>query len=288
MPLTTLSREAYFPNRKARVVINRQVNQRAMRRHRHEFKELVVVLSGEGIHNQNGHRHRIGSGDILFIDEQASHGYEQPRRLNLVNILINREALARMEGDLAGLPGYPALMASSRGSRATPFNWMRLEAGELEQISEWIELMEGEAASGTGAGYIVAEAYLKLILALILRRLEGTAPVAGPRGTFEAVISWLEAHLTAELPVALLASRAGLSERNFYRCFRKRMGTSPARYILRARLQKAATLLKNGPALSCREIAGRCGFKDANYFSTAFRRQHGMSPRNYRIHHHLR
>jgi AraC-like DNA-binding protein len=34
--------------------------------------------------------------------------------------------------------------------------------------------------------------------------------------------------------------------------------------------------------LSIEEVAGRCGFRDSFYFSTAFKKQEGIPPREYR------
>ena len=47
------------------------------------------------------------------------------------------------------------------------------------------------------------------------------------------------------------------------------------------RLKKAAEMLKTTPG-SVTEIAGRCGYSDPNYFSVAFSRKYGVSPREYR------
>ena len=282
MPARTLilTQETFFADPGAQVMVNRQVDQDPISRHRHEFSELVVVLSGEGLHEMNGYRHRIGKGDVLFIREQATHAYEETRALNIVNLLINGPALDRLGGDLAGLPGHAMLMGDRPPGASAPLNRIHLEEGDLEQVGEWIDRMEAESATPGSAGYILAEAFLKLIFILILHRLgsqsrqEQAAPDRLP-----ALISWIEAHLSADLPVPMLAKRAGLSQRSLHRRFRERMGTSPADFVLQARLRRAAHLLQDeGKRLSCAEIAARCGFRDPNYFSTAFRRAHGCSP----------
>lgn len=281
MPLTTLTQKDYFPNQRAQVVVNRQVRQNRMKRHRHEFREMVVILSGEGLHNLNGRRHRIGRGDVLFINEQSSHAYEETRDLNLVNLLISPQSIKRMETDLIQLPGYDALFMPVGNTSKKSFNRVHMAERELEQLIDWIDRMEAEMVAGSGAGYIVAEAYLKVILAMVLRRFDQEDTAKGNMDHLTAALSWLEAHLEEDISVPALARRANLSERNFYRRFRDKTGTSPANYILQARLRKAAGLLKRHPALSCREIARRCGFKDPNYFSTAFRRQFGHSPKTH-------
>ena len=279
MPFTTLTRKDYFPSPRTQVVVYRQHRQGRMKRHRHEFRELVVILSGEGLHNLNGRRHRIGRGDVLFIDEHSTHAYEETRDLNLVNLLISPQTIDRMEADLSQLPGYRILLAPRGAKSGRPFNRVHVHEAELDQLADWIDRMEAELGAGSGAGYIVAEAYLKVILAMVLRRFEHEGSAKGELDRLKATVSWMEAHLAEGMTIPALARRAGLSERNFYRRFHAMTGTSPANYILQARLRKAAGLLKRDPEGSCRDIARRCGFKDPNYFSTAFRKRYGASPK---------
>ena len=51
--------------------------------------------------------------------------------------------------------------------------------------------------------------------------------------------------------------------------------------INKTRIRQALILL-NTSELSIGDIASRCGFPDANYFSRVFRRQQGLSPKQYR------
>lgn len=267
----------YFPDKRSTVRVRREVGQSPITRHQHEFEELVIVLSGEGLHNGNGHRHRIGRGDILFIDRTSFHSYEDTQGLNLVNLLIAREAVERMERDLQDLPAYRRLF----GTASHGINKIVLKEPELAQVAEWIDLLERESSQGTGAGYLVAEAYLTLILALILRRLDRQSPTP-PGDAFKGLFSWLEAHLAEPLTVAQMARRAGLSERQFYRHFQSATGMSPHAYRRAARLRKARDLLLKRSPLTCQEIARHCGFRDGNHFSSAFRRAFGQPPSAFR------
>ena len=57
--------------------------------------------------------------------------------------------------------------------------------------------------------------------------------------------------------------------------------TPPTLRFLPFRLEKAATLLR-GSRYTVLEIAARCGFSNASYFTRAFTRQYGVSPTAYR------
>ncbi len=74
----------------------------------------------------------------------------------------------------------------------------------------------------------------------------------------------------------------GYSPDYFRRCFKHHTSVPPLRYLNDMRLERAKELLLLESSLSVGEIAQRCGFRDPLYFSTAFRRDTGMSPLEYR------
>ena len=68
----------------------------------------------------------------------------------------------------------------------------------------------------------------------------------------------------------------------FRRCFKRYTSLSPLHYLNGMRIERAKELLRFESSLTVGEIAARCGFRDALYFSTAFKREVGMSPLAYR------
>jgi AraC-like DNA-binding protein len=78
------------------------------------------------------------------------------------------------------------------------------------------------------------------------------------------------------LTIGKLAARAFVSPANFRRRFAARYGCSPKQYLDRLRMTYAQDLLQTG-YYSAAEVAERCGFADAGYFCTAFRRYTGES-----------
>lgn len=49
--ITRLRRENFFPDARTQVVVMNRFNQSEMGMHRHEFAELVIILSGEAVHS---------------------------------------------------------------------------------------------------------------------------------------------------------------------------------------------------------------------------------------------
>lgn len=285
-----LRRHNHFRDRRARVIIHRETNQAPMPQHRHEFIEIAIVLSGTGVHVTGEFRHLLQAGDVLVINNRRTHGYERTRNLNLVNLLIRSDLLLRLGPRLRDLEGYRALFTpdSVHWQRKSYASYLRVSSAELAQIEEWVTHVEEETRHGSQGGYLLAEAYLALIIGILSRRF-GRDSELRPRSRwqpsvrrFEKLSKWLEAHLGEPLRVVDMARESGMSERTFYRAFRNSLGTPPMAYLLNIRLRRAADLLRQGSgAVRITEIAQSCGFEDSNYFSRCFRRFAGMSPREF-------
>lgn len=62
--------------------------------------------------------------------------------------------------------------------------------------------------------------------------------------------------------------------------FKKHMGVGIVEYLNTVRVQHACTMIRQG-FTSVSDVALRCGYPDAQYFSKVFKRKLGMSPRAY-------
>ena len=92
-----------------------------------------------------------------------------------------------------------------------------------------------------------------------------------------AARSYIEEHLTDPgLGADQVAAAIGISERQLSRVFAAD-GTSVPKHILSRRLQLAYSVLSGGAAtdLTVADIAARCGFTSATYFSHVFRSRFG-------------
>ena len=80
-----------------------------------------------------------------------------------------------------------------------------------------------------------------------------------------------------------LSAELGVSPAKLNRHFRADLGRPPGAEIVRQRLVRAKTLLRD-TALRLDEIAEQCGICNAPYLSNLIRRETGLSPREYRTH----
>jgi AraC-like DNA-binding protein len=125
-------------------------------------------------------------------------------------------------------------------------------------------------------------------LAGLLLRTAVAKPTGEPeqlesvRAKTDAII--FEQAADPQLSPATIAAQLNISLRQLYRAFNQT--ESPAARIRRRRLERAAELLSaRTPQPQVEKVAQECGFASAEYFSRAFRREFGISPRAYRSAH---
>jgi transcriptional regulator GlxA family with amidase domain len=102
-----------------------------------------------------------------------------------------------------------------------------------------------------------------------------------PEGsTLAPLLLWMEEHAELNPTLDELADQAGLSPRTLIRRFRAQTGTTPAHWLIMARIRRAQHLHETTDA-SIERIAGLVGFGAAT-FRDQFRRRVGISPHGYR------
>ena len=125
-------------------------------------------------------------------------------------------------------------------------------------------------------------------LVVYLRRAGGQqqysahlAAQASPNEDLADLLAYIADNPAADLTVRALAGRAHMSERSFQRLFTDDVGTSPARYVERVRLDAARRLLElTGDGIAT--VARRAGFRNAETLHRAFKRVLGVTPTDYR------
>ncbi|MBN2081553.1 AraC family transcriptional regulator [bacterium] len=98
------------------------------------------------------------------------------------------------------------------------------------------------------------------------------------------VQEFIHEHMDEALSLNGLADVACLSQYHFHRIFIAMVGETPAEYLRRLRLERAAALLTRGEA-RVGEAALSAGYESPEAFSRAFRDRYGMPPATYRHHH---
>ncbi|MGP6089476.1 GlxA family transcriptional regulator [Antarctobacter jejuensis] len=90
-------------------------------------------------------------------------------------------------------------------------------------------------------------------------------------------VSMMREQLEDPIPPMMIAQDLGISVRQLERLFGRYFNTSPSRYYMELRLDRARNLLIQ-TEMSISEIAVACGFHSVGHFARLYRKSFGMAP----------
>ncbi len=161
---------------------------------------------------------------------------------------------------------------------------------DLMSCKQMLSSAAYELSSSTEYGHLRANAYFELFLSAALESSlfsvdAQTAPThslsAMNNSNIERAASYIHNNFSREISIDDLAEISHFEQRQFFRVFKEKFGTTPNKYITELRLSKAKTLLID-TNMTVAETAEYCGFKTEHYFSRVFKAHEGISPNEYR------
>lgn len=94
-------------------------------------------------------------------------------------------------------------------------------------------------------------------------------------------LQFVETNYSRKLNVPEMAKSVGLNKNYFSTFFKENMGVTPQQYIIKFRINKACELMSN-QGLTISDISRSVGYDDTLGFSKIFKKEKGISPKNYR------
>lgn len=160
---------------------------------------------------------------------------------------------------------------------------------EDERLAHLMKLISDEVQSPAHHSSLFLEHAVELACLQVLRSHSTLA-----RSGFEArcglaprdvqrVTEYMRAHLDAEITLDELAGLLGLGRFHFCKAFKASTGAAPHAWLTSLRMQVAAAALR-GKDCSILGVALSVGYRTQSSFASAFRKQHGVTPSEFRAH----
>lgn len=235
--------------------------------------------------------HIIG---VLHLTWNAGKSKIQPRAFSALALRLrgrgifhfsNEQELISSEGEVLYLPQGLGYEADYDDNEMLVFHFYeehpsdRAERFPLGTASPVTELFwEGLRSfqSDLPKARMQASSLFYCILAELIPATD--SPAIGNDTPFSRALTLMTAEYTnADLSLADVCRRAGISESGFRRFFCNRYGKPPIQFLTDLRLREAQRLLLCN-AGTVEEIAHACGFWDVKYFSRVVKKHLGASP----------
>ena len=248
--------------------------------HYHDFNKIIIFIKGNVTYMIEGKAYKLKPWDLLIIGHGQIHKpiIDPSEEYERFIIWFDPAMVSKYNKDYTNL-----LMCFDLAARRE-INLMRIVDQPLVKVKNIVqELIEAEEEPAFG--HDVLKSALLLQLLIILNRLfvreeaiSYSQDVQFDKNITE-VLTYINQHLNEDLSIPVLASKCFLSKYHLMRKFKSYTGYTLHQNILQKRLYMAKSMLAKGETLT--HISQKAGFNDYSTFVRAFKKEFGLSPREY-------
>lgn len=250
--------------------------------HSHTFYEILFICQGENVqYLWNNNRYRLQKGDIMLIPPGVTH---RPLFASELKEPYERYALW-IEPNFfkSHAAQFPVLdyaleqcrLADSGLLRSTPATYSGLFAGFN---TLWLE-QEGRRF-GWEAAVALGAVHLMIHISRTFYYRNASVAQTESRSLFDEVFQYIDTHLCEKLTLEHIASQFHVSTSTISHLFRKQLDVSFYHCVIQRRLINAKNKILQG--MSLQDVWEACGFTDYSSFYRLFKKEYGISPREFR------
>ena len=250
--------------------------------HTHDYVEVVYMCSGSTTHIVNGKTIRLNQGELLFLGQSARQEICRAEENDIaVNLVVLpeffKEALSTIGEEATPLRRFllDCLFGQNTGS-----GYLLFQVADDVPIQNLVENLIHSLVYDTPNRRKVSQMTMTL---LFLQLLGHTDKLAwdSQEETILQVLRYVDGHyVDGSLQEAAGMLHCDIS--SLSREIRRKTGKTYTELVQEKRLNQAAFLLRTTER-KVEDIALAVGYENISYFHRIFRREYGLSPRQFRI-----
>ena len=248
--------------------------------HTHPYYEFYFFLEGNVSMQIGDSLYPLGYGDIMLIPPMLSHrllihGTDMPYRRFV--LWISRDYGQHL---LALSPDYGYLTEYAQKHQTYLFHTDQLSFNSVQsKILRLLEEMH-DRRFGRDAQIPLCINDLILLLNRIVYTQKHAKIQAEETPLFERLVEYIEEHLDEDLSLERLSDAFFVSKYHISHVFKNNLGISIHQYITKKRLALCREAMTSDAPVS--DLYLGCGFGDYSSFYRAFKKEYGISPKEYR------
>lgn len=248
--------------------------------HSHDYYEFYFFVGGNVSIYIDGKAYPLKSGDMVLIPPRVPHyAHIQDFSIPYQRFVfwISQDYCRQLMTQSAD---YGYLLQHVTVNRRYIYHYDILAFLALQ--SKLFRLLEEIQSDHFGKSAMIPLCVNDLVLYLNRTVYEAEHP-ATPKETqslYRNLISYIEEHLEEDLSLDKLAGIFYVSKYHIAHLFKKNLGLSLHQYIVKKRLSLCKDAILGGTDIN--DAALLCGFGDYSSFYRAFKKEYGVSPREYK------
>lgn len=253
-------------------------------KHRHNFFELIFIVSGSGTHQLNESIFKYNQGDLFLLTPNDEHEFIVNEQTVFGYLKFTEQLFLEKTELVSDFKWRKKIDALVLHSNSIPGSIMNNEP-DRESVFLLFQLIKKEFKNPKTYGRSILLELFGALLMIISRNIsnDNLTLTFSEKDKVDAILTYVRQNVldNEKIKISEIAKEFNMSPNYVSVFIKKHAGISIQQYAIQTKMKMAERLLKQ-TSLNFSEIAQKMCFTDSSHFTKTFKKYKGVTPKVFR------